>query len=635
MGTVKLPDGSVLAVKDGATVLDVAAAIGPGLAKAALAGKVNGVLMDLSARVAEGAAVEIITPKSSEALEILRHSTSHVMAAAVKRLYDNAVRFAIGPAIESGFYYDFDLEARLTPEDLAKIEAEMARIVAGALPFERTEAGRREAIEWMRKSGQPYKVELLEEIEDDRVSFYKLGDFTDLCRGPHLADSSKVPAFKLTGIAGSYWRGDSKNKMLQRIYGTAFFSKKELDEYLRIIEEAKKRDHRKIGRDLDLFSFHDEGPGFPFFHPRGMIVWNALVDYWRHVHRREGYVETHTPIILREELWHQSGHWDHFRQNMYFTQIDEEGYAVKPMNCPGNILIYKTNQHSYREFPMRVAELGLVHRHELSGVLHGLLRVRCFTQDDAHIFCLPEQIEGEVGKVIDLVFEVYRRFGLTEVEVELSTRPDHSIGTDDQWEHATTALQNALSAKGARYRLHPGEGAFYGPKIDFHIKDCLNRRWQCGTIQADFSMPERFDLEYMAADGTKKRPVMIHRTILGSVERFLGILIEHTAGALPFWLSPVQAVVIPISDVFAGYARDVKNKACEAGFRVDLDDRSETVANKIRQAETMKVPFMLVVGKREAEGGSVSVREHTKGDQGASPLADVLARFADMADKGL
>jgi threonyl-tRNA synthetase len=630
---VRLPDDSTIEVKDGATVLDVASAIGPRLAKAAIAGKVNGALVDTSAVVPDGAKVEIVTPKSPEALEILRHSASHVMAAAVKHLFGDRVKFAIGPAIDAGFYYDFDLEERFVPETLEKIEAEMAKIISGGEAFKRVEMKRAEAVDTMRGAGQDYKVELLEEIPDDHVSFYKLGDFADLCRGPHLAGSSLIPAFKLTSIAGSYWRGDSKKKMLQRIYGTAFFSKKELDEYLRVIEEAKRRDHRKLGRELDLFSFHDEGPGFPFFHPRGMVVLNEILDYWRKVHRREGYVETRTPIILREELWHQSGHWEHYQQNMYFTQIDEEGYAIKPMNCPGNMLIYKSSQHSYREFPMKVAELGLVHRHELSGVLHGLLRVRSFTQDDAHIFCLPEQIEREIGSVIDLVFEIYAHFGLTDVAVELSTRPDHSIGTDEQWESATRALQGALASKKVEYRLNPGEGAFYGPKIDFHIKDCLNRTWQCGTIQADFAMPQRFDLEYTAADGAKKRPVMIHRTVLGSVERFIGILIEHYAGALPFWLSPVQAVVIPISDAFLEYARKAAGQAVQAGFRVEVDDRSETVNNKIRQAETMKVPFMLVVGKREAENGTVSVREHTKGDTGPCELGQLLARFAAMAGK--
>ena len=634
MFTVKLPDGANLEVADGATVRDVAVGIGPRLAKAAVVGKVNGRLVDLSAAVPNGAQVEIVTAKSPEALEILRHSASHVMAAAVKRLFGETVKFAIGPAIDAGFYYDFDIEERFTPETLEKIEQEMSRIVSQGLPFERFELARDRAMDEMRRIGQDYKVELLEEIEDDEVSFYSLGDFSDLCRGPHLASSADVAAFKLTSIAGSYWRGDSKRKMLQRIYGTAFFSKKELDEHLRIIEEAKKRDHRKLGRELDLFSFHDEGPGFPFFHPKGMIVLNEILDYWRSVHRREGYSETSTPIMLREELWHQSGHWDNYRDKMYFTTIDEEGYAIKPMNCPGNMLIYKSSQHSYREFPMRLAELGLVHRHELSGVLHGLLRVRSFTQDDAHIFCLPEQIESEVGKVIDLCFEVYAKFGLTDVQIELSTRPDHSIGTDDQWERATTALQKALAGKKIDYRLHPGEGAFYGPKIDFHIRDCLGRSWQCATIQVDFSMPERFDLEYTAEDGSRKRPAMIHRTVLGSLERFLGALIEHYAGALPFWLSPVQAVVVPVSDAFLDYARLVAAKARQAGFRVDVDDRSETVNNKIRQAEVTKIPYMLVVGRREAEAGTASVRQHTKGDTGAMGLDELLAKFGSLVDKG-
>jgi len=634
MVTVKLPDGASIEVKADATVRDVALKIGPRLAKAAICGKVNGVPVDLTCVVTEGATVEIMTPKTTDALDILRHSSSHVMAAAVKRIYGDKVRFAIGPSIESGFYYDFDMEERLTPESLEKIEAEMVKIVKEAIPFVREEFTREQVESYMRSAGQVYKVELIEELKSPTVSVYKLGDFTDLCRGPHLADAGQIPAFKLTGIAGSYWRGDSKRKMLQRVYGTAFFSKKELDDYITLLEEAKRRDHRRIGKDLDLFTFHDEGPGFPFFHPKGMIILNEILDYWREVHRRKGYMESRTPIILREELWHQSGHWDHYQNNMYFTTIDEEGYAVKPMNCPGNILIYKSRQHSYREFPMRVAELGLVHRHELSGVLHGLMRVRSFTQDDAHIFCLPEQVKSEVAGVIDLVFEVYAHFGLKEVEVELSTRPDHSIGTDEQWDRATKALESVLAEKKLPYKVNPGDGAFYGPKIDFHIKDSLNRRWQCGTIQCDFSMPERFDMEYSAADGTRQRPVMIHRTVLGSIERFLGILIEHYGGAMPVWLAPVQAVVIPVSDTFLDYCRKVVGELAGAGLRVELDDRSETVSNKIRQAEVLKVPYMLVIGDREAKNGTVSVRQHSKGDQGALPVAEVVKKFADLIEKG-
>ncbi len=633
MVMVKLPDGKSLPVGDGATVLDVAKQIGPGLAKAAVAGRIDGLFVDLYRPVTDGATVEIVTEKSQGSLDILRHSTAHVMAAAVKNLYGPNVGFAIGPAIEDGFYYDFDLEYRFTPEDLEKIEAEMARIVAAGEPFERVEIGRDRAIEDMRAAGQGYKVEILQEIADDGVSLYKVGGFVDLCRGPHLRNTSRVGAFKLTGLAGSYWRGDSKNKMLQRIYGTAFWSKKDLDKHLTMLEEAKKRDHRRIGRDLDLFSFHEEGPGFPFFHPKGMVIMNAILDYWRGVHRRAGYVETKTPIILNERLWHQSGHWDHYRDNMYFTEIDEERYAVKPMNCPGNLLIYRTGQHSYRELPIRAAELGLVHRHELSGVLHGLMRVRAFTQDDAHIFCLPEQLEDEVAGVIDLIFEVYKRFGLEDVELELSTRPESSIGTDAQWEMATTALQHALESRKLDYRLHPGEGAFYGPKIDFHVKDCLGRRWQCGTIQADLAMPERFELEYTGADGARHRPVMVHRTILGSIERFLGILLEHYAGALPFWLAPVQAVVIPVGEGFVEYARGLGRQLWEAGLRVEVDDRSETVGNKIRQAELSKAPFMLVVGQREVEAGTASVREHGKGDQGAVAVSELVERFKALVDK--
>jgi threonyl-tRNA synthetase len=634
MISVKLPDGSALDVKDDASVFDVASAIGPGLAKAALAGKIGGAPVDLSAKVTDGDEIEITTPKSPEALDLLRHSVAHVLAAAVKRLYGDDVHFAIGPAIEDGFYYDFDLEHRFVPDDLEKIEAEMARVVAEGIPFERSELPRVEAIEEMKAAGELYKVELLEDLEAETVSFYDTGGFRDLCRGPHIADTSRVGAFKLTSIAGSYWRGDSSRKMLQRIYGTAFFSKKDLQEHLRLLEEAKKRDHRRIGRELDLFSFHEEGPGFPFFHPKGMVVLNSILDYWRSVHRREGYHETRTPIILREELWHTSGHWDHYRENMYFTEIDEAGFAIKPMNCPGNMLIYKANQHSYREFPLKVAELGLVHRHELSGVLHGLMRVRVFTQDDAHIFCIESQVEEEVGRVVDLCFEVYRHFGLDDVEIELSTRPEHSIGSDEIWELSTEALRRVLEGKGIAFTVNEGDGAFYGPKIDFHILDSLRRRWQCGTVQLDFSMPERFDLEYTAEDGSRKRPVMLHRTILGSLERFLGILIEHYAGALPLWLSPVQVTVIPVSDAVLDYAREVSDKVRAAGCRVELDDRSETVGNKIRHAEVEKIPYMLVVGKREAENGTASLRKHTEGDLGPSSIDEILARFAEEVQKG-
>ncbi len=627
MITVRLPDGSLLELADGASVGDVASAIGSGLMRAALFGKVNGRAVDLVAAVEDGAAVEIITKKSPEALDVLRHSASHVLAAAVKRLYGPGVRFAIGPAIESGFYYDFDVEETFTPEALEKIEEEMSNIISEAIPFERSEIARADAIDRMKESGQDYKVELLEDITDERVSFYRLGDFVDLCRGPHVPDSSKIGAFKLTSVAGSYWRGDSSRKMLQRIYGTAFFSKKDLDDYLHLLEEAGKRDHRRLGRELDLFSFHEEGPGFPFFHPKGVVILNEIVDYWRKVHRREGYLETRTPVLLREELWHRSGHWDHYKDNMYFTEIDDQGYAVKPMNCPGNMLIYKSRQHSYREFPLRMGELGLVHRHELSGVLHGLLRVRSFTQDDAHIFCLPEQLETEVARVIDLCFEMYGRFGLEDVHLELSTRPEDSIGTNEQWELATNALKGALASRNIDYGVQPGEGAFYGPKIDFHITDCLNRSWQCGTIQADFAMPERFELEYIGEDGRRHRPVMIHRVILGSLERFLGVLIEHYGGAFPFWLAPVQAVVIPVSDTVLDYARQVEGEVRNAGFRVELDDRSETVGNKIRQAEISKVPYMLVVGKREADNHTVSLREHSKGDTGPAAVADIIEKF--------
>ena len=651
MPTVKLPDGSTLEVADGASVADVANRIGSGLARAAVAARLNGKLVDLSTVIGPGGPqdLEILTDKSDEALSILRHSTAHLMAAAVRRLYGN-VKFGVGPAIEDGFYYDFDLPQRIADEDLPQIEAEMAGIIASAAPFGREEVSFEEATALMQSAGQDYKVELLrdiaagalaqgEEVTDaeakpipdarGQVSLYRSADFVDLCRGPHIPHAGKIPAFKLLNVAGSYWRGDSNRPMLQRIYGTAFFNKKALEAHLVRLEEARKRDHRRIGKDLDLFSFHDEGPGFAFFHPSGMIILNEILEFWRSVHREAGYVEVRTPTILSRDLWLRSGHWDHYREAMYFTQIDAGDYAVKPMNCPGGLLIYLNRPHSYRELPIRMGELGLVHRHEKSGVLHGLLRVRQFTQDDAHIFCLPEQLQDEVVGVIALVDRIYRTFGFEDVRVELSTRPEHSIGTDEMWEHATGALRGALEARKMTYKVNEGEGAFYAPKIDYHIRDCLGRSWQCGTIQVDLAMPERFNLTYVGADNREHRPAMIHRAILGSIERFLGILIEHYAGDFPLWLAPVQVAVLPVSDRYNGYGAGVAGMLRAAGIRGEIDDSSDKVSAKVRRATLRKIPYMLVVGEKEVAAGTVSVRDRAAGDRGVESREAFLARAQD------
>ncbi|TFG89266.1 MAG: threonine--tRNA ligase, partial [Gemmatimonadales bacterium] len=565
----------------------------------------------------------------------------------VRRIYGKAVKFGIGPAIDDGFYYDFDLPERLTDETLARIEAEMAKIVAEAAPFVREDVPAEQAVTLMQAEGQDYKVELLkdiaaealaqgEEIKDAEakpqvggtVSLYRSADFVDLCRGPHIPHAGKVPCFKLLSVAGSYWRGDSSSPMLQRIYGTAFFSKKELAAHLTRIEEAKKRDHRRIGKDLDLFSFHDEGPGFAFMHNNGMIVLNQMLDYWRAEHR-EAYVEVRTPTILSQHLWLRSGHWDNYREAMYFTQIDDAPFAVKPMNCPGGLLVYLNRPHSYRELPIRMAELGLVHRHEKSGVLHGLLRVRQFTQDDAHIFCLPAQLQDEVVGVIRLVDRIYRTFGFEDVRVELSTRPEHSIGTDEMWEHATGALRGALEACHMQYKVNEGEGAFYAPKIDYHLRDCLGRSWQCGTIQVDLAMPERFDLTYVGEDNAPHRPAMIHRAILGSIERFLGILIEHYGGDFPLWLTPVQVTVLPVSDRYNAYGTRVLDALKGAGLRAELDDTSDKVSAKIRRASLRKIPYMLIVGEKEEGAGTVSVRDKTAGDLGAESVEAFAGRASE------
>jgi len=543
-------------------------------------------------------------------LATLRHSTSHLMAQAVKKLFPEA-KLAIGPSIDTGFYYDFDIERNFIPEDLSRIEDKMRELVKMDSDFVKNEVKSEEAIEFFEKLNEPYKVELIRDLNQPTVTIYKHSDFSDLCAGPHLKSTRYIGAFKLLNVAGAYWRGDVRNKMLQRIYGTAFRTQKELDEYLELLKETERRDHRKIGRDLDLYSFHDEGPGFAFFHPKGMVVINEILKYWRYKHEERGYLEVKTPIILNNELWVQSGHWEHYRENMYFTRIDDMDYAVKPMNCPGVVLIYKSRQHSYREFPLKIAELGLVHRHELSGVLHGLFRVRAFTQDDAHIFCLPEQVKSEVIDVIRLIFDMYETFGFSDFMLELSTRPEHSIGTDEMWKGAQDALSEALSSEGVDFRINEGAGAFYGPKIDFHIRDCMGRTWQCGTIQVDFAMPDRFDLEYAGRDNLRHRPVMIHRTVLGSIERFLGILIEHYAGAFPLWLAPVQLRVLTINENVIEYARSLKEEFSGEGFRVEIDERPESIGRKIRESQLEKVPYMLIVGDKEMESSTISVRDRS------------------------
>lgn len=626
---VLLPDGSSLVVPDGATGADVAQAVGSRLAKAAVAVKIGDRVLDLSTHVREGDTVAIITASSREGLEVIRHSAAHVLAEAVLNLYPGT-KVAIGPAIKDGFYYDFEFAVPVGEDDLDAITAEMNRLLGQHEVFQRREVSREQALSLF--ADQPYKVELIQELpEDATISVYSQGGFTDLCRGPHVPDTGKIGAVALLSVAGAYWRGDSANAMLTRIYGTAFATKKDLDDYLARLEMARQRDHRKLGRELGLFSFHDEGPGFPFFHPKGMRVINALLDYWRKEHEAAGYEETKTPIMLEKTLWERSGHWDNYKDNMYFTTIDGVDFAVKPMNCPGGTLIYKSEQHSYRDFPMRMAELGLVHRHEMSGVLHGLFRVRLFTQDDAHIYCLPDQVEDEVLGVIELVRRMYRTFGFDNVQVELSTRPAKSIGSEEMWQTAEGALAAALQRAGLDYVLNPGDGAFYGPKIDFHIEDVMGRTWQCATCQLDFAMPERLDLEYVGEDNQKHRPVMIHRTVLGSVERFLAILIEHYGGALPAWLAPVQAVVVPVADRHATYAQQVLGALRTAGLRADVDARPESVSKKIRDGEVQKVPFLLVVGDREAEQRTVTIRLRGSKETHALPVEEAAAHLKSEA----
>jgi len=605
--TVKLPDGSIRTLPSGATVRDLAASIGAGLAKAAIAGNINGEIVDLTAVIPDGAAVAVITEKSPEALEIIRHSTSHLMAQAVKSLFPNA-KVTIGPAIETGFYYDFDVDHPFTPEDLDKIEKKMQELAKASQSIERQELSSKDAVKMFREMGEDYKVELIEDLGVDSVSLYRQGDFADLCRGPHLPSTSFCKAFKLTSIAGAYWRGDEKRKMLQRVYGTAFADKKELDAYLERIEEAKRRDHRKLGRELDLFSFSDEvGAGFAIWHPKGAMLRTILEDFERKEHLRRGYDIVVGPQILKSELWQRSGHYENYRENMYFTEVDEQGFGIKPMNCLAHMMIYKSQLRSYRDLPLRFFELGTVHRHERAGVLHGLLRVRCFTQDDAHILCTPEQLDGEIKGVISFVTEVMAKFGF-DFDMELSTRPEKSIGSDEDWERATAALLGALKDSGRPYEINEGDGAFYGPKIDIKLRDCLDRKWQCATIQCDFTLPERFDLTYVDSNGEKKRPVMVHRVILGSIERFIGVLIEHFAGNFPLWLSPVQAVVLTVTDAQAAYATELHDKLRNAGVRIQKDLRNEKLGFKIREAQLQKIPYMLIIGDKELETGTVTPR---------------------------
>ncbi len=629
---ILLKGGEAKEFAAGISAGEAAREIGAGLYKAACAAKINGKVNDLRTPLAEGDTLEILTFEAEEGQRAFNHTASHVLAQAVKRLYPE-VKLTIGPAIENGFYYDFDTPRPFTPDDLAKLEAEMAKIVKEALPIERFELPPAEAAELMKSKDEPYKVELIAEHagKGENISFYRQGEFTELCAGPHLPDTGRVKAFKLTQCTGAYWRGDSKGKMLQRVYGTAFPKEAQLKDYLNMLEEAKKRDHRRIGRELDLFDIYPEGPGFPFFLPNGMIVRNELENFWREEHRRAGYQEIRTPMILNEELWHRSGHWDHYKENMYFTKIDDADFAIKPMNCPGGMLVYKRRLYSYKDLPVRMAELGLVHRHELSGTLHGLMRVRCFTQDDAHIFMTPDQIEDEIIKVIDLIDSFYKVFGF-EYFVELSTRPENSMGSDADWELATSALRKALERKGMAYKVNEGDGAFYGPKIDFHLKDCIGRTWQCGTIQLDFQMPERFELTYVAPDGEKRRPVMIHRVVFGSIERFIGILTEQYAGAFPAWLSPVQVEVLPIAERHAEYAAKVEEALNREGFRVETDGRNEKIGYRIREAQMKKVPYMLVLGDKEQESGKIAVRSRSGGDQGAMDLEAFAAKLHEEID---
>ena len=625
---ITLKDGSTKEYDQAMSVLDIAKDISEGLARVACAGEVDGELVDLRTVVDKDCNLNILTFESEGGAWAFHHTTSHIMAQAIKRLYPD-VKLAIGPSVADGFYYDVDSETPLTAEDLVKIEAEMKKIVKEALPITRFTKSREEAIAYFKEKEEPYKVELIEDLpEDAEISFYQQGEFVDLCAGPHLMSTKPVKAFKLTSLAGAYWRGSEKNKMLTRIYGTSFTKKADLEEYLNRMEEAKKRDHRKLGKELGLFMMREEGPGFPFFLPKGMVLKNTLLDYWREIHRKNGYVEISTPIMLSRHLWETSGHWDHYKENMYTTVIDDTDFAIKPMNCPGGILVYQSEPRSYRDLPLRMGELGLVHRHEKSGQLHGLMRVRCFTQDDAHIFMMPEQIRDEIKGVARLIDEVYQLFGF-KYHLELSTRPEDSMGSDEDWEMATEALRGALDDLGLPYVVNEGDGAFYGPKIDFHLEDSIGRTWQCGTIQLDFQLPLRFNCEYIGADGEKHRPIMIHRVAFGSIERFIGILIEHFAGAFPTWLSPVQVKVLPISDKYMEYGEKVKAALEAANIRTEIDTRAEKIGYKIREARLQKIPYMLVVGAKEEEENTVSVRSRFAGDEGAKSLDDFIAAITE------
>ncbi|MBQ2679832.1 MAG: threonine--tRNA ligase [Firmicutes bacterium] len=628
MVNIKLKDGSVRQFDGPVSVLDIAKNISEGLARNACAGMVNGKVHDLRFVVSGDAEVDILTFDSPDGQRAFNHTASHILAQAVKRLYPD-VKLAIGPSIDNGFYYDFDRERPFSPEELELLEKEMKKIVKENIKLERFELPRAEAIKFMEERNEPYKVELIEDLPEDAViSFYKQGDFTDLCAGPHLMSTKPIKAFKLMSVAGAYWRGSEKNKMLSRIYGTAYTKNADLEAYLTMLEEAKKRDHRKLGKELKLFALLDEGQGFPFFLPNGMIIKNELIKYWREIHKKAGYVEIQTPIILDRALWERSGHWYHYKENMYTTVIDDVDHAIKPMNCPGGMLVYKQDMHSYRDLPLRMGELGIVHRHEKSGALSGLMRVRCFTQDDAHIFMTPEQIRDEIKGVVNLIDTVYKLFGF-EYHVELSTRPEDSMGTDEQWEMATEGLRGALEDLGLDYAVNEGDGAFYGPKIDFHLKDAIGRTWQCGTIQLDMQLPERFELEYTAPDGTKKRPVMIHRVCFGSIERFIGILIEHFAGMFPTWLCPVQVKVLPISEKYEDYAESVVKQLDDAGIRVAKDYRSEKIGYKIREARNERVPYIIVVGEKDQAVNKVSLRSRANGEEGQQDLSDVIARITD------
>jgi threonyl-tRNA synthetase len=632
MAKITLPDGSILNAADGTTVKQLAEQIGAGLAKASIAAKINGQLVDLATTLTGDVNVRIITPKDKEGLEIMRHSCAHIMAEAICSIWP-ATKLVYGPTVEDGFYYDIDLDEPIRPTDFERIEKKMSEIISADRPFIRKELSRTEALAKLKSD--KYKTDNIQRATGDVISFYSHGDgFEDLCRGPHVPSTGRVGSFKIMSVAGAYWHGDPTQKMLQRVYGTAWPTQKELDEYLYRLEEAKKRDHRVLGRQLDLFSFDDAGPGFAFMHPKGMIIWNAIVEFWSSVHNKYGYKEIKTPIILNERLWHQSGHWDNYKENMYFTNIDGATYAIKPMNCPGGCLVYKTNQHSYREFPLRIAELGLVHRHEASGVMHGLFRVRQFTQDDAHIYCTPDQIEDEIIGVIELTFELYKAFGFDDFHVELSTKPIKHIGSDEIWDISTIALKNALTHKGITFKINEGDGAFYGPKIDFHIRDCLKRSWQLGTIQLDFSMPQRFGLVYTDKDNTEKNPVMIHRAILGSFERFIGILIEHYGGAMPLWLAPEQARILTISEKTNEYATLVQNKLRLEQLRCGLDSSDEKINAKIARTHTEKLPYMLVVGPKESQTSAVNVRIRGVKESKTVPVDEFL-RIAKqkIADK--